>query len=94
MNQETLREASKRARDLVFVVKKQHVQRADQAFNAVLRFSILEGGHRADDGVLVMLALMLIEHLAQTRRCEPNVLLMKLANCMELKRRLTNGIQA
>lgn len=67
------------------VVEKQHLRRAIAAAN---RVSDAGTEQRApDSGVIFMTAVLLVERLAATFRCDPHAVLTKMAACFDLKRR-------
>jgi hypothetical protein len=55
-------------------------------------------GQQAEEGFVLMTAVLLVERLASASGCEPDVVLSKLAGCFELKRlhaeALERGISA
>lgn len=73
------------ARALDIVVEKGHVRRAIAAANTVS--DAATGANGPEAGVVFMTALLLVERLATAFDCEPGVLLARMANCFELKRR-------
>ena len=76
-------------RKVEIFVEKGHVRRAIVAANGVDR--VAQGPEGPEAGVLLMTALLLVERLAKKYESEPHVLLAKMANCFELKRRHTEA---
>lgn len=62
------------------------MRRASAVASAALQLATTENG--PEDGVVLMTALMLVERLASSHGCEPRAMLVKMANCFALKRRL------
>jgi hypothetical protein len=67
-------------------IRKSHVRRAMRAADGVYAASRPGSGQAAEEGFVLMTAVLLVERLANASGCEPDVVLGKLADCFELKR--------